>query len=376
LAARLISPKGKILDGFGNYKSVMVWGSTSVGYAELLGDDTRWYVYTLSIPIGGEGTRGWLQVMQSLSSVHQASEDFLKQILLSFPVILLLTGLGGLFLSDRALRPIIRITRIAQSISAGDLTRRIGYRGPVDEVGNLAKTFDQMLDHLQAAFNRERRFVSDASHELRTPLTVIKGRIGVAIALPRSQVEYENTLQELEQEVDRLIRLANALLFLARMDRDRMPWFPERLELSQLLSAIVEQVHPLAESKQITLSENIPFGLYVNGDSDLLIRVFLNLLDNAMKYTPFGGKVNLWAKLQKGNVIIGISDTGVGIPPEHLPHLFERFYRVEKDRSSRTGGTGLGLAIAKEIIRLHGGKIKVKSEVNRGTTFTVHLTSC
>jgi signal transduction histidine kinase len=189
-------------------------------------------------------------------------------------------------------------------------------------------------------------------------------------------VEYENTLQELEQEVDRLIRLANALLFLARMDRDRMPWFPERLELSQLLSAIVEQVHPLAESKQITLSENIPFGLYVNGDSDLLIRVFLNLLDNAMKYTPFGGKVNLWAKLQKGNVIIGISDTGVGIPPEHLPHLFERFYRVEKDRSSRTGGTGLGLAIAKEIIRLHGGKIKVKSEVNRGTTFTVHLTSC
>jgi HAMP domain-containing protein len=148
----LISPKGKILDGFGNYKSVMVWGSTSVGYAELLGDDTRWYVYTLSIPIGGEGTRGWLQVMQSLSSVHQASEDFLKQILLSFPVILLLTGLGGLFLSDRALRPIIRITRIAQSISAGDLTRRIGYRGPVDEVGNLAKTFDQMLDHLQAAF--------------------------------------------------------------------------------------------------------------------------------------------------------------------------------------------------------------------------------
>lgn len=375
-AARLISLDGAVWDGFGSYEVVPVWIPRTAGYANLPGDDTVWHIKSQPLPTSSSQTDGWLQVTQSLAPVHETVENLLIQIILSFPLVLLLTGLGGLFLSYRALRPIDRITRIAQGISASDLTQRIGYHGPADEVGRLATTFDRMLDHLQTAFNRERQFVADASHELRTPLTVIKGRIGVALGRSRTQAEYQKTLQELELEVDRLSRLTNALLALVRFDQNRMRWQPERLEVSHLLLAIVEQVRPLAESHQVSLIENIPSGLYVRGDSDHLIRLFLNLLDNAIKYTPPDGLVTLWATHQGGEVLLAISDTGPGISSEHLPHLFERFYRVEAHRSRNTGGSGLGLAIAHEIVRLHDGRLEVESVVNRGSTFTVCLPYC
>ena len=375
-AARLISADGTVWDGSGSYQVVPVWIPRTAGYANIPGDETVWHIKSQPLPTSRAQTDGWLQVMQPFEPVHEAAENLLTQIILSFPLVVLLTGLGGLFMSELALRPIDRITRIAQGISASDLTQRIGYRGPADEVGRLATTFDRMLDHLQAAFNRERQFVADASHELRTPLTVIKGRIGVTLSRPRSQAEYQKTLQELEREVDRLSRLTNALLFLTRIDQNLRRWQPERLEISNLLFAIVEQVRPLAESHQVSLSENIPSGLYVRGDSDHLIRLVLNLLDNAIKYTPRDGRVTITATHLGGEVLLVVSDTGPGIPPEHLPHLFERFYRVEAARSRNTGGSGLGLAIAQEIVRLHGGRLEVDSVVNRGSTFTVCLPYC
>jgi len=374
LAVRLIAPNGKVLNGFGKYRELPTWVPTAPGYTTLTTGETRWRIYSQRIQVLNRPIINWLQVGQSLESVQKTLESLSGEILLGLPLVLVLAGLGGLFLANRALRPIDRITHTAQAISANDLTRRIGYQGAVDEVGRLAITFDRMLDRLQEAFDRERRFTADASHELRTPLTVIKGRISVTLSQSRTPTEYVNTMLALEQQVDRLIRLSTDLLFLARLEGGRLRFSPSALVLSDLLETILEQAQPLAELRHITLSGNIPSSLLIYGDLDYLIRLFLNLVDNAIKYTPIGGKVTLQAEAKGTEVRVAVSDTGAGIPPEHLPHLFERFYRVETARSRSTGGAGLGLAIAWEIAHWHGGTLSVQSKQGLGTTFTVHLT--
>ncbi len=373
LAVRLIALDGTVLGCFGSSLTVPSRVPIAPGYAMLIQNQTKWRVYSQQIQTHGSRPGGWLQVAQSLRHVEKASASLLRQMLFGLPLVLLLAALGGLFLAAQALRPVNHITRTAQAVSAGDLTRRIGYRGVADEVGRLAATFDQMLDRLQAAFEGERRFTADASHELRTPLTVIKGRLSVTLSRRRTPPEYESTLQDLEQEVDRLIRLSTDLLLLTRLDQGYRDWQPERLDLSDLLGAVAEQVQPLAESRSITLITDIPPELSIYGDADDLIRLFLNLLDNAIKFTPTKGQVRVLSARQGAEVWVAISDTGPGIAQEHLPHLFERFYRVEANRSRRTGGSGLGLAIAYEIVRLHQGSLNVQSKPGQGTTFTVHL---
>lgn len=372
-AVRLITPKGKVLDGFGKYRELPIWIPTVPGYTTLTTGKTDWRLYSQKLKADNRLTVNWLQVGQSLSSVQKILASLHEQILLGLPLVMLLTGLGGLFLARRALRPIDRITQTAQAISANDLTRRISYQGSADEVGRLAITFDRMLDRLQAAFNRERRFTADASHELRTPLTAIKGRINVTLSRARTALEYENTLRAIEQEVDRLIRLSTDLLFLARLEQGYLRFSRSALVVSDLLDTILEQAQHLAEMRHITLVGDIAPSLSICGDLDYLIRLFLNLLDNAIKYTPVGGEITVQAIAQGSEVRVAISDTGPGIPPEHLPHLFDRFYRVEADRSRSTGGAGLGLAIAWEIACAHGGTLSVQSQLGTGTTFTVRL---
>ncbi|UCG26359.1 MAG: HAMP domain-containing protein [Chloroflexota bacterium] len=335
-----------------------------------------WRVYGQAVSAGDQN--GLLQVGQELDPVVATLASLQAQLLLGLSLALLLAGLGGFFLAGRALRPINRITQIAQAISASDLGQRIHYQGPADEVGRLAQTFDTMLDRLQAAFDRERRFTGDAAHELRTPLTALKGRIGVTLSRPRQPAAYEETLQEMEDQVDRLIRLSNDLLFMARLDQGQFRPLTEQLQLTDLIGAVLDQVQPSAETKGITLVENIPQGLTIQGDLNLLLRLFLNLLDNAVKYTPENGRVTVQGRQQTGKTQVAISDTGPGIAAEHLAHLFDRFYRAEEDRA-RTGaaggqsGAGLGLAIAYEIARAHGGTLTATSEAGMGTIFMVQL---
>jgi len=374
-AMRLIASDGTVWDGLGDYTEVPWWVPSAVGYQTLGTGEARWRVYSQLIQSPDGRSVVWLQVAQSLAVLTKAVESLRTQILLGLPLILVLAGLGGYLMTDRALRPIDRITHTAQVISASQLSRRIGYTGPPDEVGRLATTFDRMLDRLQEAFERERRFTADAAHELRTPLTALKGRLGVVLNRPRTGAEYESALHDLEQEVDRLIHLSNDLLLLARLDQRRLPWRPQIVDLPELLHAVAEQVRPLADSKRIRLTEEVSSGLSIWGDPDHLIRLFLNLLDNAVKYTPPGGQVTLQVAQEQTGVWVAIRDTGPGIPSEHLPHVFERFYRVGEDRSRESGGAGLGLAIAYEIARWHGGTIRVQSEPGHGTTFTVHLPS-
>lgn len=372
-AVRLVAPDGTVQDGLGDFGQVPVWVPTSAGYRTLGKEEARWRVYSQPVQASGTSSATWLQVAQSLAPVQDALESLRTQILWGLPLVLLLAGLGGYWMADRALRPMDRITRTAQAISASQLSQRIGYTGPQDEVGRLAATFDRMLDRLQAAFEHERRFTADVAHELRTPLTALKGRIGVIRSRPRTVAEHESALDDLEQEVDRLIRLSADLLLLARLDQGRLPWQPQPVDLSELLHVVAEQALPLAEARGVNLTDETPVGLSIMGDPDYLVRLFLNLVDNAVKYTPSGGRVLLRAGREAKTAWVAVSDTGPGIAPEHVPHLFERFYRVDEARSRNSGGAGLGLAIAYEIARWHGGTIEVQSEPGRGTTFTVHL---
>jgi heavy metal sensor kinase len=378
LAVRLINPQGKVVDGFGRFQDVPPLTDHQKGFETLKTRKTDWRVITQPIIRNGQEI-GWLQVAQSLDVLEDITEELPAEILFNLPWFLLVTALGGLFLSNRALRPIQKITRTAQNITANDLSLRIHNQGSMDEVGQLAKTFDQMLDRLQAAFEREKRFTADAAHELRTPLTAIKVRLDVTRSQPRSAQEYDHMLQDLEHEVDRLIRLSNGLLLLTKLDHGQLPCTLQTVNLSNLLEILIEQITPLAEVQHLKLLNELPKWLWVKGDTDHLTSLFLNLLDNAVKYTPHGGRVRLWvpasdlSKDSKDSVEINISNTGPGISPEHLPHLFERFYQAEAARSRGRSGTGLGLAIAHEIARLHHGTLRAYSNPNQETTFSVSL---
>ncbi|HEX3052266.1 MAG TPA: ATP-binding protein [Aggregatilineaceae bacterium] len=333
----------------------------------------NWRVY--SQPVSEGATSGWLQVMH-IYDQNNLIRVVRGHLVFAVPLGMILGGIGGIFLASRALRPIDEVTQTAQRITTRDLHQRLNYDGPNDEVGRLALTFDQMLDRLQAGFERERRFTGDAAHELRTPLTALKGQIGVTLSQPRTPAEYVETLHNLEQQVDRLVRLSGDLLFMARLDYCIQQRQIEPIVLGDWLAALEDQIRPLAEAKGIILTSQIQPALTVKGNMDLLIRLFLNLLDNAIKYTPDGGAVTIEAHQADNQVLVVISDTGPGIAADQIPHLFERFYRVENDRARHhhsMGGAGLGLAIAQEIARLHGGQIMVDSVVGQGSTFTVQL---
>jgi heavy metal sensor kinase len=369
----LLGQDGSVKEHFGDSLRLPTQQGLQPGFKTLTTENGRWRIYTQEIRPRDDRPPGWLKVARSLQPVDITLQNLLNEHLLKVPLLLGMVGLGGLFLANRALKPIGKITRMAEQVRvSGDLTQRIHYQGTTnDELERLATIFDEMLDSLQKTFDHEKRFTADASHELRTPLTVLKGRLHVALSQPRTVEMYKETLQGIEQEVERLIRLSSDLLLLSRLEPRHQDVHLERIDLSDLLAAIAEQIQPLADLQQIQFSTHIVPNLQIQGSPDHLIRLFLNLLDNAVKYTPAQGEVNLTAVVQEDCIQIGVSDTGIGISPEHLPHLFERFYRVDRSRSRTMGGTGLGLAIAQEIVHRHQGAIAVHSQMGQGTTFTV-----
>jgi heavy metal sensor kinase len=315
---------------------------------------------------------GLLQVAQNLNEVWATLNLSLLTLLLSGPALVIVAGSSGYFLAVRALAPIDNIIRTARHISAKSLSARLNLPETDDEVGRLAATFDSMLARLDDAFQRERQFTADASHELRTPLAAIQTIIGSTLARQRSQAEYEQALIDLSQEAEQMRTLTEGLLQLARNDAAQQPAKFECIDLSLVLKDVVDSLRPLAEDKGLKLIDNVPVDdLTLMGDSDGLIRLFANLLDNAIKYTA-QGSVTISAEPRDDKwLAVAVSDTGVGIDPAHLPHIFDRFYRVDESRSKE--GIGLGLAIALNIASAHGGEITVESRVGKGTTFLVRL---
>ncbi len=338
--------------------------------------DQRVRVFIL--PLVQSQLLGFIEIAEALSVTEATLRSLALILIVAVPATLALAALGSWFIADRALRPIDAITRQAQRISEQDLHRRLNLDLPDDEVGRLARTFDAMLDRLNAAFQRQRQFTADASHELRTPLTVIKTNIGVTLNRPRSVKQYQTALTQVEDEVDRLTRLTNDLLLLARADASQ-PIAPQReIDLVPIVHGVTDELQPLAEAKGLTLNFAAPESTSVHGDSDQLHRLCFNLIENAIKYTSQGSvSVNI-ARLPAlhstpAQLGLTIEDTGPGIAAEHLPHLFERFYRVDAARSREEGGSGLGLAIAHSIVTAHGGTLTVKSDFGHGTIVMVTL---
>ncbi len=286
--------------------------------------------------------------------------------------------LGGLWLADRAMRPVATIAHAARNISESDLSRRLNMRGR-DELAELAGTFDEMLARLQAAFDRQCRFVADASHELRTPLTIVNLEVGRALSNKRSVAEYQRTLQVVDAEGERMTRLVNDLMTLARMDGGQAILQFEDLDLSDVALEAVERMSALAEHRHIKLETGDLPELLVRGDRQYLIQMISNLIENGIKYSGDGQSVRIETSGSKTQASLRVSDTGPGIPSEHLPRLFDRFYRVDAARSQNSDddstptGSGLGLSIVSWIVKTHGGKIQVNSKINEGTTFEVTL---
>jgi heavy metal sensor kinase len=326
-------------------------------------------------PVTHEGEIiGALAVGRTLEGVNETLNTLLLIMAIAYPATLVLASVGGIFLASRALGPIDRVTQHARRISADDLSQRLDLDLPDDEVGRLARTFDEMLERLDEAFRRQRQFTADASHELRTPLTAIKGQVEVALNRERSPDAYREVLRTVNEEIDRLIRLVASLLTLARADAGQVPLHRERVDVSHLVSSAVEQVRPLAEERGIALASDAGPTAALDADEGLLTQLLLNLLDNAIKHTPSGGRVTAGWTASDGRIELSVRDTGSGIPPEDLPRVFDRFYRVDKARSSADGsGTGLGLSISRWIARAHGGEIDIKSTPGDGTACTVSV---
>ncbi|MCL4506568.1 MAG: FAD:protein FMN transferase [Chloroflexi bacterium] len=291
------------------------------------------------------------------------------------PLSLIFAGISGSFLAGRALAPMTRVRRdVEKIIEQSDLSHRVSADLPDDEVGQLARTFDQLLERVEQAMERERRFTSDASHELRTPLTVLKGEISVALARVRSAEDYRTTLSQLESTVDDMSQLVEDLLTLTRAAANKQMTILSPLNVTELVLTICDRMQVIAFGKGIALNPPTETAaVIVNADRIKLQRVFTNLIDNALRYTHKGGRVDVVLRLAGKDVCIDVRDTGHGIAAKHLPKLFQRFYRADNDRARDSGGSGLGLAIAQSIAKGHGGKITLESTLGRGSCFTVTL---
>lgn len=335
-------------------------------------DDVHLRVFTVPLVLGGRPI-GTLQLATSLDVVDATQNTLVTVLLIGSAIAMVIAGLAGWLSTRRALAPLQAVTQTALQITrADDLSRRIRYQGPADdEVGQLILAFNQTLERLENLFNTQRRFIADVGHELRTPLTVIKGNVDLMRRMGHSDDE---SLESIEDEVDRLTRLVGDLLLLAQAESGKLPLDIHTVELDTLILEAMQQMRVLAREKLKMRLADIDQVL-VCGDRDRLKQVLVNLIGNAIKYTPPGGEIVVGLGKVDNQAQITVSDTGSGIPEEDLPFVFERFYRGEKSRTrSKDGkGFGLGLSIAYWIVRNHGGRIEVDSKLGQGTTFCVWL---
>ena len=332
------------------------------------------HLRVLTVPLKiGERPIGTLQLATNLAVVDATQRALVTVLLVGSIICLGVAAVAGWLSTGQALAPLERVTETALQITrADDLSRRIPYQGSADdEVGKLIQAFNQTLSRLENLFNAQRRFIADVGHELRTPLTVIKGNVDL---MTRMGCTDDESMVGIENEVDRLTRLVGDLLLLAQAESGKLPLDAQTVELDTLLLDALNQMQVLA-GERLNLRLGEIDQVLVCGDPDRLKQVIVNLVGNAIKYTPEGGDVRVGLSKTDTEAKLVVSDTGPGIPSEDLPHVFERFYRGEKSRTrSKDGkGFGLGLSIAFWIVRNHDGRIEVDSVEGEGTTFCVWL---
>ena len=312
-----------------------------------------------------------VQVAMSLENVEATRSRFLLVLLILAPVALAGSALGGWFLARRALSPVDAMVEAARRIEAEDLTKRIPALSRDDELGRLAAVLNDMLARLERSFGAARQFSADAAHELRTPLTILKGEIEVALKSPEAAAEIREALVSCLEEVDRLNSLVEDLLLMARMEGNALSAPPTRVNLAQVLEDVAPALSELATraGNSCTVSPAPP--LCIEGYDSLLFRLVFNLAENAIKYTPPGGKIEVNLQRQGDSAVLDVKDNGPGIAADTLAHIFDRFYRGDPAREG--GGTGLGLALVRSIVQLHQGQIRVSSTLGEGSCFQVIL---
>lgn len=351
-------------DGF-ELKEIPTVGKVST----IEGKGESWYVYAISYtPEGYSGELRLLAVTHSAGA--SAFYPVVQMLLLALlPMILLVAALGGYLIACRAFRPVNKIIKTAEQITDGeDLSARIGLPEGRDEIHQLAASFDKMFDRLENAFEKEKRFTSDVSHELRTPTAVILSECEYALENAQSLDEAKESISKICVNAEKLSALISQLLLLARADHGQVLQ-KERLDLSSLVEVVCDQQAELAESKGITLHRDIQPNLSIVADETMLMRFLINLIDNAIKYGKEGGSVSV-TLAEKGQMICGaVRDDGIGIAPEHLEHIWERFYQVDPSRDPNSTGAGLGLPMVKWIAEAHGGNVRAESTPGEGTVF-------
>jgi heavy metal sensor kinase len=331
-------------------------------------------VRVLSVPMERQGrVDRVLQLAYPLDGVRRQVDQLTAALLALVPLGLLAAGLGGAFLAGRALRPVREIAETAARLGVNNLSDRLPVTGQ-DEFSELALSINAMLARLEEAFERQRRFTADASHELRTPLSIVKANTSLALEHPWPEDRYREFLAAINSAAGRQTKIVEELLFLARADAGGLARDMGSVCLGEVLEEAAEAVSR-PEGPSVRL-ESIDPALMVQASGSELTRLFTNLLGNAVRHTPPEGTVTVSAAADATSVTVTVTDTGEGIAPEHLPHLGERFYRVDSARSACTGGTGLGLAICRSITEAHGGQMAIESEVGKGTTVRVQLPLC
>ena len=343
------------------------------GDADVMLPSERLRFHNSVIPAGDGTTSFLVRVAIPLSPADAARRGFLRSLLFLAPVGVTFAALVGWQLTKRALHPMKNLAAAARNIDIEQLQQRLPVRGTGDEVDDLAQAFNGTLARLENSVEQMKQFTASISHELRTPLTALRGEAEVALLEAHSVDEYRRVLASQLEEFDKLTQMVNQLLILARAEAGEIHWTDQSVDLSALAASLAEQMEPIATAKKVDLEEQINPGIIVRGDSNWLERVILNLLDNAIKFTGGAGTVRLQLNSENGQAVLRVEDTGVGIPAEAIPHVFERFFRAEPSRSKHVEGVGLGLALAKWIVEQHHGRIEVESRPDQGTCFTVRL---
>jgi len=329
---------------------------------------------TASKRINVRGTGIVIEVVEPLNGVDLALLYFERFLLIGVPILMGLGTFGAFWITRRALAPVDRITMDARSITANNLSGRLAVPQAVDELRRLSETLNQMLDRIETSFKSIRQFTADASHELRAPMTLIQAAADFSLRRDRSKEELQDAMERILRESKRTTALVDDLLLIARSDSDPAAFERISVDLSSMLNDVATQASTLAQSKHLKIVPQISNqAVVIAGDEFSVRRLFMALVDNAVKYTPEHGTVWINLDIEDKQAVIRIRDTGIGISNDDLPRVFDRFWRADKVRSRDEGGTGLGLAIAKGITERHGGTLGVESQLGHGSTFTVRL---
>jgi heavy metal sensor kinase len=339
---------------------------------EYTGKDVPLRIWTQKVSVGGQSYL--IQSAFEMDDFYESLHHFALLLFISIPSLLLCAAAGGYWISTRALAPVDQIAQTARTISAQNLSSRLVVPKTGDELQRLSETLNGMLERLEAAFKKITQFTADASHELRTPVAVMRTRAELSLRKARSADEYRDVIAEVLAELEKTSGLIEQLMFLARADSGAETLHFTNTNVAEVLREACHQGSALAEAKQIGFQERISGdSMWIQGDATSLRRLFLILIDNAVKYTPANGQVEVSLQRNDGYAVAQVRDTGIGIAEADLPNVFERFYRADKARSRESGGVGLGLSIGRWITEVHAGTIEVQSSPGRGSSFQIRL---